>query len=246
MSAQTSKKYKSTANNVTNHPSNNSRKNCNLVLDDISPITDSQRKVFDYYRKQYNLVLKGSAGTGKTFLSLYLALRDIIQGYSDQNKLIIVRSAVPTRDVGALPGDLDEKTGIYELPYYSICTELTENKNAYTSLKGDGIITFVPTSYVRGITFRNSIIVVDEASNLTYHELASIITRAGENCRFIFCGDFKQTDFTKEHEKKGFRDFCRVINDMSSFKTIDFTSDDIVRSELVKSFIMAEEKNGII
>lgn len=246
MSATTLKKIKKAANNVTNTPTTNSRKHCNLYLDDISPITDSQRKVFEYYKKQYNLILKGSAGTGKTFLSIYLALRDIIHDLSDQNKLIIVRSAVPTRDVGALPGDLDEKTGIYELPYYSICTELTDNKNAYTSLKADGIITFVPTSYVRGLTFRNSIIVVDEASNLTYHELSSIITRAGENCRFIFCGDFKQTDFTKDHDKKGFRDFCKVINDMPSFKTVDFTSEDIVRSELVKSFIMAEEKNGIV
>jgi phosphate starvation-inducible protein PhoH len=248
MSAQTVKKMKRAAQNVSSEPSNNVRKNPKINLKDISPKTANQKLAFDLYRRNFNLILKGSAGTGKTFISIYLALKSIFQTLDEETptKLIIVRSAVPTRDVGALPGDLSEKTGIYELPYFAICGELTNNKNAYQTLKADNVISFVPTSYVRGITFSNAIIIVDEASNLNYHELASIITRAGENCRFIFCGDYKQSDFAKEFEKKGFRDFCRVAEDMPSFRTVDFTSDDIVRSELVKSFIIAEELNGIV
>ena len=240
MSAITIKKIKKTANNVSNFPSNNSKKS--FFLQDISPITPSQKTTFDLYRQGYNLILKGSAGTGKTFMAMFLALKSILQGSADQNKVIVVRSAVATRDIGALPGDIDEKTGIYELPYYSICAELTNNKNAYSGLKGDGVVTFVPTSYVRGVTFRDSIIIVDEFQNMNDHELYSIITRAGENCRFIFCGDIRQSDLSgKGIDKSGFANFLDIVTKMKSFAQVEFTHDDIVRSGLVKEFIIAHE-----
>ena len=239
MSALTVKKMKKTANNVSNFPSNNCKKN--YYLESISPITPAQRDTFELFKRGLNLILKGSAGTGKTFIAMYLSLKAIM-GNAPQNKIIVVRSAVATRDIGALPGDLDEKTGIYELPYYAICHELTDNKNSYSAFKGDGLVTFVPTSYVRGVTFRDSIIIVDEVQNLTFHEIYSIVTRAGENCRFIFCGDLKQTDLSgKGIEKTGFDEFLKIASKMDSFAEVDFTHDDIVRSGLVKEFIIAHE-----
>lgn len=241
MSALTVKKMKKAANNVSNFPSNNAKKN--FYLEDISPITPAQRNTFELFKQGYNLILKGSAGTGKTFIGLYLSLKSIL-GHGSQNKIIVVRSAVATRDIGALPGDLDEKTGIYELPYYAICNELTGNKNSYSSFKADGLVTFVPTSYVRGVTFRDSIIIVDEFQNMTDHELYSIITRAGEGCRFIFCGDFKQTDLSgKGNDKSGFANFINIVSKMDSFAQVEFTHDDIVRSGLVKEFIIAHENS---
>lgn len=239
MSALTVKKMKKAANNVSNFPSNNCKKN--FYLEDVSPITPSQKTTFDLFRQGYNLILKGSAGTGKTFIATYLSLKSIL-GFGEQNKIIVVRSAVATRDIGALPGDIDEKTGIYELPYYAICQELTGNKNAYSTFKADGLISFVPTSYVRGVTFRDSIIIVDEFQNMTDHELYSIVTRAGEGCRFIFCGDFRQTDLSgRGTDKSGFSNFLNIIDKMDSFAQIEFTHDDIVRSGLVREFIIAHE-----
>jgi phosphate starvation-inducible protein PhoH len=242
MSSVTLKKIKKTANNVSNFPSNNAKRK-GVRLDDIYPITKSQRETFDAFRQGYNLILKGSAGTGKTFIAMYLSMKAAFADVaSDVNKIIIVRSAVPTRDLGALPGDIDEKTGIYELPYYSICAELTDSDGTYNSLKDNKSIAFVPTSYVRGVTFRNSIIIVDEFQNMTDHELYSIITRAGEGCRFIFCGDIRQSDLSgRGNDKSGFSNFLEIVSKMDSFRQVEFTHDDIVRSGLVKEFIIAHE-----
>ncbi len=242
MSAVTLGKIKKTANNVSNFPSNNAKRKLSY-LQSVSPITPSQKETFEAFKKGQHLILRGSAGTGKTFIAMYLSMKAAFMDNSgDQNKIIIVRSAVPTRDLGALPGDLEEKTGIYELPYYSICSELSNNDELYYMLKENRFITFVPTSYVRGITFRNSFIIVDEFQNMTDHELYSIITRAGEGCRFIFCGDIKQSDLSgKGIDKSGYNNFIKIVSKMDSFKQINFTHDDIVRSGLVKEFIIAHE-----
>lgn len=243
MSATTIKKIKKTANSVSNLPSNNSKRH--LTLDEISPLTEVQRDTFDAFKKGYNLALKGSAGTGKTFLALYLALRAISNNLVDQSKIVIIRSVVPTRDIGALPGDVEEKIGIYEIAYCSILTELTGNKNAYSAAKSDGLITFVPTSYLRGVTFRDSIIILDEGQSCNYHELSTVITRTGENCRFIFCGDIKQNDLIrKSNDVSGFNKFMDVISEMSSFKTIEFGHDDIVRGDVCREFIIKSEMLG--
>lgn len=242
MSSVTLGKMRKTANNVSNFPSNNAKRKI-IDLLGIQPITPAQKETFEFFKRGHNLILKGSAGTGKTFIAMYLALKNaFVDTTTDYNKVIIVRSAVPTRDIGALPGDLEEKTGIYELPYYSICSELTDKDGMYNTLKETKCVAFIPTSYVRGITFRNSIIIVDEFQNMNDHELYSIITRAGENCRFIFCGDMKQSDLTgKGNDKSGFSNFLKVISKMESFKQIEFTHKDIIRSGLVKEFIIAHE-----
>ena len=243
MSATTIKKIKTAANNVSTTPSGNCRKQ--IFLNQVDPCTPAQELTFDAFKRGKNLVLAGSAGTGKTFLSLYLSLRAISNNLCDQRKVVIVRSAVPTRDLGALPGDLGEKTGIYELPYYSILTELTGNINAYGNLKCDNVISFVPTSYLRGVTFRDSIIILDEGQNCTYPELYTVMTRAGENCKFIFCGDMKQDDLIrKQNDRSGFGQFMKVVSDIPSFEMIGFGHEDIVRGDICKDFIIASEKYG--
>jgi phosphate starvation-inducible protein PhoH len=242
MSSVTLGKMRKNANNVSNFPSNNAKRKI-IDLLGITPITPAQRETFEFFKRGHNLILKGSAGTGKTFIAMYLALKNAFADTTtDYNKVIIVRSAVATRDIGALPGDLEEKTGIYELPYYSITSELTNKDGMYNTLKETKCITFIPTSYVRGVTFRNSIIIVDEFQNMNSHELYSIITRAGENCRFIFCGDMKQSDLSeKGTDKSGFNRFLKIVAKMESFREVEFTQKDIVRSGLVKEFIIADE-----
>lgn len=207
----------------------------NLDLQQIEPLTQNQLKAFESER---NLVLHGVAGTGKTYISCYLAFDDMIKGYYD--KLVIVRSAVSTRDIGFLPGNESEKASVYEEPYKDICIELFQRGDAYSLLKAKGLVHFMTTSFIRGVTLRNATIIVDECQNMSFHELDSIITRIGEGCRVIFCGDFRQADLAKN----GLRDFIRVLKAMDSFDLIDFEIKDIVRSEFVKEYIIAKTELG--
>jgi phosphate starvation-inducible PhoH-like protein len=225
-----------------------------LKLDDlitVSPLTANQKNAFDAYKKENkSLILHGSAGTGKTFISIYLALEEVLEKSNKQyTNLYVIRSVVPTRDIGYLPGDKQEKIEVYEDPYMSICAELFECKDAYEKLKQQGVIEFLPTSFVRGITFDNSIIIIDECQNLNFHELDSVITRIGKDCKILFCGDFYQTDFVKENEKQGLKKFIKILNHLPQFANIEFSCDDIVRSDLVKSYILAKNElreQGII
>lgn len=218
----------------------------NLNLKKIDPLTENQKTTFVSYREGKNLLLHGIAGTGKSFVSLYLALEEILSGKSDFNKVIIVRSVVPTRDMGFLPGNNKEKTKVYEQPYQAICTELFGRSDSYEYLKSKGIIEFISTSFIRGVTLNNCIIVVDEIANCTLHELDSVITRVGKNCKIMMCGDFRQSDFVREHEKNGLHDFMKIVQRMKSFKFIDFNEDDIVRSQMVKEYIIAKTRLGIV
>jgi len=214
----------------------------NFKLKHFEPLTDNQRITFEKYHDGKNLLLHGIAGTGKSFLSIYLSLQSILSDSSRYKKLVIVRSVVPTRDMGFLPGNNKEKTKVYEAPYLAIFSELFGRGDAYEYLKQKGIVDFISTSFIRGTTLNDCIIVVDEIANMTLHELDSVITRVGKNCKIIFCGDFRQSDFTKEHEKNGLIDFMRIINKMKSFEFIDFTEQDIVRSAMVKEYIIAKDK----
>lgn len=196
------------------------------------------------YNEGFHLLVHGCAGTGKTFMAIYMALCDILSPDSDYDQLVIVRSIVPTRDIGFLPGRADEKEAVYELPYRAICEELFPNdRAAYDRLKKNGVIRFLNTSFIRGTTFRNSIVVVDEVENLNFHEASSVITRAGENTRYILCGDHTQTDLIyNKHDTSGLMTFLRIVERMESFDVIEMTPDDIVRSGLVKEFILAKEE----
>ena len=218
----------------------------NLSLKHINPLTDNQRKTFDAYDDGKNLMLHGIAGTGKSFMSLYLSLREVMKPDSRYKKVVIVRSVVPTRDMGFLPGNNKEKAKVYEAPYYAICTELFGRGDAYDVLKSKGNVEFITSSFIRGITLNDSIIVVDEIANMTLHELDSIITRVGKNCKIMFCGDFRQSDFTREHERNGLTDFMRVIERMKSFEFIDFDQNDIVRSAMVKEYIIMKDRLKVV
>ena len=184
-----------------------------LVLHDIEPLTRNQVLAFESER---NLVLHGVAGTGKTFISCYLAFDDMTKGMYKQ--LIIIRSAVPTRDIGFLPGSEKEKASVYEEPYKDIAVELFQRGDSYEILKTKGLLHFMTTSYLRGITLKDAVIIVDECQNMSFHELDSIVTRVGTNCRVIFCGDFRQADLAKN----GLQDFIRVLKVMDQFDLIDF------------------------
>ena len=208
----------------------------------IKPLTINQTNVFNFYDENKNMVLMGSAGTGKTFLAIYLAMREILFTESSYKKLVIVRSCVPTRDIGFLPGDTKEKEAIYEIPYESIFNELFNKKSAYSYFKNQNKLEFISTSFIRGITLSDCIVIVDEIQNFSFQELDSITTRVGKNCKIVFAGDFKQSDLTKQ--KDGVFDFIDIIKEMKEFKFVEFDYKDIVRSGLVKSYIIMKEKMG--
>lgn len=203
----------------------------------IRPKTLNQQLVFESYNNQQHLFLYGYAGTGKTFLSMHLALEEVLQGV--YNKLVIVRSVVPTRDMGFLPGKLEEKAAVYEQPYHQICADLFQRGDAYDILKKKCHVEFMPTSFVRGITLHDSIVLIDECQNMTDHELNSIITRLGDNSKLIICGDVRQSDLK---EKSGFNEILNIFKRMRCMDMIEFQMDDIVRSGFVKEYIIARER----
>jgi phosphate starvation-inducible protein PhoH and related proteins len=209
------------------------------------PMTLNQKKAFDAWDDGHNLFLSGSAGTGKTFIALYLAMKELANNPDKYRKVMIVRSVVPTRDSGALPGTKEEKEDPYKIIYRSLMDEICGYDDAYKRLSARKNLEFVTTSYIRGATFDQTLIVVDEMQNLNFHELDSVITRIGEDCRIIFAGDHRQTDFKHRDEKIGIVQFRAIVEQMRFFRCIDFEWADIVRSDFVRDYIMTKEMLGI-
>lgn len=215
-----------------------------IKLDDmieIEPLTPNQVKAFKAYEENRSLVLAGSAGTGKTFVALSLALEDVLDKETSYDKVVVVRSIVPTRDIGFLPGNEEEKKDAYTGPYRAACSELFEDPEAWDKLKNSNKIEFLSTSFIRGVTIQNAIVIVDEMQNLTFHELDSVVTRIGQNCKFIMCGDYYQSDFEKERDKNGILKFLEIIEQLRNFTVVEFTWEDIVRSDFVRDYIMTKE-----
>ena len=228
---------RSRKNNNNNNIQQDQNKN-HFELRKISPLTKNQEKTFNAYNNGYNLILHGYAGTGKSFISLYLALKEILSNSSTYEKIVIVRSVVPSRDIGFLPGSIKDKIKVYEEPYKEICDDLFGRGDGYDVLKMKKMVEFTTTSFLRGTTFNNAIVIVDELQNMTFPELDTVMTRMGENSKVMFCGDFRQTDLTKENEKSGIKHFINITKKMSRFEYVEFEKQDIVRSGLVKDYII--------
>ena len=213
-------------------------------LKQFEPLTTNQAKFFETYKRgDYFTMLCGSAGTGKTFIACYQALQEVLDRSSSFYRVVIVRSAVQSRDLGFTPGSVEEKMSLYEQPYMQICHTLFGRRDAYDALKECGRIEFISTSFIRGMSFDDAIIVVDECQNLTWEELSTIMTRVGYRSKIIFCGDYKQTDLYRNNkDKSGMKKFHEIAKMMQSFTNIEFTTEDIVRSSLVKDFLIAVEK----
>lgn len=209
-------------------------------LKTIKPLTPNQEDMFHAWMNHEHLCAYGTAGTGKTYLGLYLALNEVCSPRTPQDKIIIVRSVVPTRDVGFLPGDLDEKISVYESPYRDVCAELVGRPSTYDDMKEAGIIHFMSTSFIRGLTWDNAIVVVDEGQNMSFHEINSIMTRLGDDSRLIFTGDLAQADLRAS--QTGMGQFINIVSKMKDFGTVRFNHNDIVRSNIVKSWIIATEE----
>lgn len=214
----------------------------------LDPLTDTQDMFFEAYDNEdaEGYVLYGSAGTGKTTLAMYRALLDVLNPDTPYERIILIRSSVQSRQQGHLPGDADEKMAMFEAPYHAICGDLFNRKDAYEKMKDMGLIEFHSTSFLRGSTFNNSIIIFDEAQSATFHEIDTVQTRVGRDSKMIVCGDGAQNDLiTSKVDISGFRDFIQVSMSMSEFRHFRFTSDDIVRSGFTKSWIIAKEKLGL-
>jgi predicted ribonuclease YlaK len=219
-------------------------------LVDIDPITENQKKFFESYQDDKHLVAYGCAGTGKTFISLYNALCDVLDEKTPYERIYLVRSLVATREIGFLPGSHEDKADIYQIPYKNMVKYMFQMPSdadfemLYGNLKSQETIKFWSTSFLRGTTLDNAIVIVDEFQNLNFHELDSIITRVGENTKIMFCGDATQSDLQKSNERNGIVDFMGVLRKMPSFDIIEFGVDDIVRSGLVKEYIIAKLEAG--
>ena len=216
------------------------------LMKTIDPLTENQQELFRCYKNDQNIVAYGAAGTGKTFITLYNALRDVMDMKSPYEKIYIVRSLVATREIGFLPGDHEDKSSLYQIPYKNMVKYMFEMPTdsdfemLYGNLKNQGTISFWSTSFIRGTTLDNAIIIVDEFQNLNYHELDSIITRIGQNSKIMFCGDATQTDLLKTNEKNGVIDFMKILRIMPSVDIVEFGVEDIVRSGLVKEYLLAK------
>ena len=217
----------------------------------IEPLTENQEELFRCYKNDQNLVAYGAAGTGKTFITLYNALKDVLDERTPYDKIYLVRSLVATREIGFLPGDHEDKSSLYQIPYKNMVKDMfemptdTDFEMLYGNLKAQGTISFWSTSFIRGTTLDNAIIIVDEFQNLNFHELDSIITRAGEHTKICFCGDATQSDLQKTNERNGIVDFMKILRVMPSFDIIEFGLDDIVRSGLCKEYLIAKHELGL-
>jgi phosphate starvation-inducible PhoH-like protein len=232
------------ANNYTRTAANNSLKIKIDHLKTFEPLTENQRLFFEAYKRgDYFVALHGVAGTGKTFIALYKALEEVLDKSNPFKKIIIVRSAVQSREIGHLPGDVSEKMEIYEQPYRQICETLFDRKDAYQRLEEQGYISFISTSFIRGMSFDDAIIIVDEMQNLNFEEIDTVMTRVGYRSKIIWCGDYRQTDLNKrKNDVTGILKFFDVAYHMKAFTRIEFSVDDIVRSSLVKDYILAKLK----
>ena len=223
----------------------------NSDLVKIDPVTDNQKVVFESYKKGQNQFLYGCAGTGKTFVTLYLAMQEVLRNDTPYDRVVMVRSLIPTREIGFLPGDEEDKAALYQVPYSNMVQFMFKQPNEqafsmlYDRLKTQGSFYFLSTSFLRGLTFDNSIIIVDECQNLNFHELDTIVTRVGQDSKIMFCGDFMQTDLSKVNERNGLHDFLRILEEMEEFNCLEFNIGDIVRSGFVRNYLIQKTKLGM-
>jgi predicted ribonuclease YlaK len=217
----------------------------------VEPLTDNQRVMFEEYGKGQNIFAYGAAGTGKTFVALYLALRDVLDEDSPYDKVYIVRSLVATREIGFLPGTHEDKASLYQIPYKNMVKYMFEMPDdasfemLYENLKAQETVSFWSTSFLRGTTLDNSIVIIDECQNLNFHELDSIMTRCGQDTKIMFCGDARQSDLQKAQERTGILDFQKILENMKEFSMVEYGIEDIVRSGLVKSYLISKMNLGL-
>ena len=237
---------------MSKKPKNNSKnnhqqqqQNNHFELRHIKPLTVNQQRTFESYKNGYNLMLHGYAGTGKTFCALYLALDELLTGNSNYDKIVLIRSVVPSRDIGFLPGSIKDKIAVYEEPYKEICDDLFGRGDGFNILKMKGLVQFTTTSFLRGMTFNNAIVIVDETNNMTFQEIDTVMTRLGNESRVIFCGDYRQSDLTKPHERTGIREFMAITKRINTFKHVEFEKEDIVRSGIVRDYIINKTELGL-
>lgn len=222
----------------------NTRKPAKLRLEHLRTLdllTKNQEIAYESFKEGFNLILDGAAGTGKTYLGCYLGIHDALDNESPRDKIVIVRSALPTRDMGYLPGTKEEKEAAYTDPYIAMFYDFFDDKEAWSKLTQMGNVEFLTTSFIRGLTINDATVIIDEAQNCTFHELCSIITRLGTTCRLIICGDYYQSDLKSKGDQNGIIDFIKILNHMKYFDHIEFTWEDIVRSGMVRDFIMTKE-----
>lgn len=214
------------------------------------PITKTQEKLFETFEEFPNksMFLYGSPGTGKTFLATYLALQQILDNTTGFDKILYIRNPVQTgENIGFTPGTPEEKISLYEQPYASIFEEMFGWENSWQNCKKLGIVEFCIPNFLRGTTFKNTIVIVDECQSMSFHTINTIVTRIGQDSKIILCGDESQNDLIgnkyKNYEiSSGFNKTLNIVKKITQhFSIIEFKTNDVIRSELVKDWIINSE-----
>lgn len=207
------------------------------------PLTEKQKDSIYAFSSGKHLALLGSAGTGKTFLGIYLASSLMVDPDSQTDKIIVLRTAVQARDQGFVKGDPAEKMDPYSVPYKQAFTKIFGRANSFYDLIKAKKLVFDSTSFLRSVTFDNAVVIFDEAQNAEFREINTVITRLGQNSRLILIGDSLQDDLSK-NEESGLPKFSKIVTQHlpTDFHITTFTSEDIVRSDLVKRWVIGCEE----
>ncbi len=220
------------------HPRAKTKLDQSFKLKKVVPMTETQQDVFDAYQEKFHLFLYGCAGTGKTYISLYLAIKEVLAYNSPYHKVVVVRSSVPSRNMGFLPGKVDEKMAVYETPYHAMLNNLFGRGDASVIARQKGFFDMVSTSFLRGVTLEDCIVIADEVQNYSFQELDTLATRLGNNAKLIMCGDIEQCDLIQsKYDQSGLPEFIKILEMMESVDFIEFLPEDIVRSGFVKEYI---------
>lgn len=210
-----------------------------LELNLHHPLTENQKRVLK--SRKDHLLVQGPAGTAKTYSVLARGLVKVSAGDVDQ--IIIIRSPVEIRKIGHLPGDADEKMDPYAAPYIGLLAEISPKMN-YRALVSKRLLCFTPTTFLRGTTFHNSFVIVDEYQNLSEHELDTVMTRVGQGTQLCVVGDPAAQSDLPRHEQGEQADIIDTFASMECVDHVQFSVEDVVRSGFVKDYHIARSERA--
>lgn len=212
------------------------------LVKNFEPKTKKQQEFIDLIDSKEVILCKGSSGTGKTFVALAKAL-SLLGSYYKQIYLVKSLTVVPEEELGHLKGSLEQKTDPYIMNFTwnidKICGDGTAK-----SLIDKGIIKVLPIAFVRGISIDNSIVILDELQNLSFHTFKTLITRIGDRSKYIMMGDVEQIDRRNKGESPLEKIF-EIFKDDDVVGTIEFTDKDCIRNPIIPKILSKLRDHGV-
>ncbi|WP_321393311.1 PhoH family protein [Emcibacter sp.] len=207
----------------------------------LSPRSPNQAKYIEALREREMVFGLGPAGTGKTFLAVAMAVSHLLEGRVE--KIILSRPAVEAGEkLGFLPGDMREKVDPYLTPLFDALGQMISREQTERRIER-GDIEIAPLAFMRGRTLSNAFVILDEAQNTTSMQMKMFLTRFGENCRMVVCGDPSQVDLPNG-SRSGLVDALDTLRHIHDIAFVNFTSADVVRHQLVGKIVDAYDRQG--